>query len=146
MLFVLSLIRSLNIPFIFLTAHCRTPAALGSGMNLLDIRTRCWSQICLDSTAPDLEQLLGVPLPSTSVLVSINTEHMADLWHLTSALSFYPQGPISSYFVHRYGFSESCSVVTFTGDNPGVRFNNKSLVYLHFLDDNQLTGWTCCFS
>lgn len=29
------------------------------------------------------------------------------------------QGRISAYFVHRYGFSRSCSVVTFTGDNPG---------------------------
>uniref|UniRef100_A0A674MRH1 Xylulose kinase n=1 Tax=Takifugu rubripes TaxID=31033 RepID=A0A674MRH1_TAKRU len=67
----------------------------GSGMNLLDIRSRAWSQICLDATAPHLDRLLGEPQPSTSVL-----------------------GRISAYFVHRYGFSKSCSVVTFTGDNP----------------------------
>lgn len=42
----------------------------GSGMNLLDIRTRNWSEICLQATAPHLDQLLGAPLPSTSVLVS----------------------------------------------------------------------------
>ncbi|MEQ2198564.1 hypothetical protein XENOCAPTIV_014693 [Xenoophorus captivus] len=35
------------------------------------------------------------------------------------ALSGSGQGPVSSYFVHRYGFSESCRVVAFTGDNPG---------------------------
>ncbi|XP_049912607.1 xylulose kinase isoform X4 [Epinephelus moara] len=67
----------------------------GSGMNLLDIRTRNWSEICLEATAPHLDRLLGAPLPSTSIL-----------------------GPVSSYFVHRYGFSESCRVVAFTGDNP----------------------------
>ncbi|KAM6900745.1 xylulose kinase [Xenentodon cancila] len=67
----------------------------GSGMNLLDIRSRNWSEICLEATAPRLDQLLGAPQPSTSVL-----------------------GPVSSYFVHRYGFSESCNVVAFTGDNP----------------------------
>lgn len=39
-------------------------------MNLLDIRTRNWSEICLQATAPHLDQLLGAPLPSTSVLVS----------------------------------------------------------------------------
>uniref|UniRef100_A0A3Q2EFJ7 Xylulose kinase n=1 Tax=Cyprinodon variegatus TaxID=28743 RepID=A0A3Q2EFJ7_CYPVA len=64
-------------------------------MNLLDIRARNWSQICLEATAPDLDRLLGAPLPSTAVL-----------------------GSVSSYFVHRFGFSESCRVVAFTGDNP----------------------------
>uniref|UniRef100_A0A8C2Z2F9 Xylulose kinase n=1 Tax=Cyclopterus lumpus TaxID=8103 RepID=A0A8C2Z2F9_CYCLU len=67
----------------------------GSGMNLLDIRTRTWSGICLEATAPHLDRLLGAPVPSTSVL-----------------------GPVSSYFVQRYGFSEGCRVVAFTGDNP----------------------------
>uniref|UniRef100_A0A3P8RP61 Xylulose kinase n=1 Tax=Amphiprion percula TaxID=161767 RepID=A0A3P8RP61_AMPPE len=52
-------------------------------------------KICLEATAPHLDQLLGAALPSTSVL-----------------------GSISSYFIHRFGFSESCRVVSFTGDNP----------------------------
>lgn len=43
----------------------------GSGMNLLDIRTRNWSKICMEATAPDLDCLLGAPLPSTSVLVRL---------------------------------------------------------------------------
>lgn len=46
---------------------CSLPA--GSGMNLLDIRTRSWSQVCLDTSAPHLDRLLGEPLPSASVLV-----------------------------------------------------------------------------
>lgn len=48
-----------------------TSAATGSGMNLLDIRTRTWSEICLEATAPHLDRLLGAPLPSTSVLVRL---------------------------------------------------------------------------
>lgn len=89
-------------------------------MNLLDIRTRKWSPVCLEATAPHLDQLLGHPLPSTSVLVRLEQEvhsckHRTILWSYSVLL----QGPISTYFVRRYGFSESCSVVAFTGDNPG---------------------------
>ncbi|XP_003968261.2 xylulose kinase isoform X1 [Takifugu rubripes] len=80
---------------LFLGDYAAVDFSDGSGMNLLDIRSRAWSQICLDATAPHLDRLLGEPQPSTSVL-----------------------GRISAYFVHRYGFSKSCSVVTFTGDNP----------------------------
>ena len=29
------------------------------------------------------------------------------------------QGKIGTYYVQRYGFSQDCEVITFTGDNPG---------------------------
>ena len=28
-------------------------------------------------------------------------------------------GPISKYFVERFGFDEKCQIIAFTGDNPG---------------------------
>lgn len=88
-------------------------------MNLLDIRTRTWSEICLKATAPHLDRLLGAPLPSTSVLVRlVHTGLVGDNRKLRCSV-LWLQGPVSSYFVRRYGFSESCSVVCFTGDNPG---------------------------
>lgn len=69
----------------------------GSGMNLLDIRTKRWSQLCLNACAPDLEQRLGDPVPTSSVL-----------------------GTIGSFFVQRYSFDANCQVVAFTGDNPSA--------------------------
>ncbi|XP_053569766.1 xylulose kinase isoform X2 [Bombina bombina] len=67
----------------------------GSGMNLLNINGKTWSEKCLDSCAPDLKGKLGSVVPSSSVL-----------------------GSISAYYVQRFGFSDNCKVVAFTGDNP----------------------------
>lgn len=69
----------------------------GSGMNLMDIRGKCWSQLCLNACAPDLEQRLGALVPTNSVL-----------------------GTIGSFFVQRYSFDARCKVVAFTGDNPSA--------------------------
>ncbi|KAL5475909.1 hypothetical protein EMCRGX_G025787 [Ephydatia muelleri] len=67
----------------------------GSGMNLLDIFSKDWWQKALDSCAPNLRECLGSPVPSTTIL-----------------------GTISGYFTQTYGFSDSCKIVAFTGDNP----------------------------
>uniref|UniRef100_A0A4X1TXU1 Xylulose kinase n=1 Tax=Sus scrofa TaxID=9823 RepID=A0A4X1TXU1_PIG len=77
-----------------ISVSCFLPS-LGSGMNLLQIQDKVWSQACLGACAPGLEEKLGQPVPSCSVV-----------------------GAISSYFVQRYGFPAGCKVVAFTGDNP----------------------------
>lgn len=69
----------------------------GSGMNLLDINTRSWSEKCLKSCADNLEEKLGKPVPTSSVI-----------------------GKIGSFFIQRYNFNPDCKVVAFTGDNSSA--------------------------
>lgn len=67
----------------------------GSGMNLLDIRSRRWSAQALDHTAPDLERRLAEPVASHSVL-----------------------GTCHRWYQQRLGFSRDCRVIASSGDNP----------------------------
>ena len=67
----------------------------GSGTNMMDIAARQWSTRALDATAPGLAAKL-----------------------LPIAPSGQPVGPISPYYVGRYGFAGDCLVLPFSGDNP----------------------------
>ncbi|CAL9697851.1 unnamed protein product [Knipowitschia caucasica] len=80
---------------LFLGKYAAIDFSDGSGMNLLDLSSKAWSDVCLDACAPGLRPLLADPVDSSSVL-----------------------GSVCLYFVKRFGFSETCSVVAFTGDNP----------------------------
>ncbi|XP_066149647.1 xylulose kinase isoform X1 [Euwallacea fornicatus] len=68
----------------------------GSGMNLMDIRSKTWHQPLLDACALNLKEKLGLPVPSTTNI-----------------------GPVSSYFTERYHFSPNCRVIACMGDNAG---------------------------
>lgn len=68
-----------------------------SGMNLFDIRQKKWAESCVNSCAPDLEDKLGDPVPTHSLL-----------------------GAISPFYVNRFNFNADCQVVAFTGDNPSA--------------------------
>lgn len=67
----------------------------GAGMNLMDIHRLAWHPEALKSTAPRLANKLPEIAPSGSVI-----------------------GPISPYFVKRYGFSSETLSVIWSGDNP----------------------------
>ncbi len=67
----------------------------GSGMNLLNIRTKQWEPEILDATAPELAQRLGESAPSHAVA-----------------------GCVSAYLATCFGFDPACRVIAFTGDNP----------------------------
>ncbi|XP_011630604.1 xylulose kinase isoform X2 [Pogonomyrmex barbatus] len=67
----------------------------GSGMNLLNIRTKDWDDLLLETCASGLREKLGKPVSSYTDV-----------------------GPISPYFVERFGFNEKCRIIAFTGDNP----------------------------
>jgi xylulokinase len=66
----------------------------GSGMNLMDIASRTWSQDAMQATAPDLARRLPPIRDSWSVV-----------------------GELAPYWRRRYGFG-AAAVVAWTGDNP----------------------------
>ena len=67
----------------------------GAGMNLMDIRSFTWHPEAIQATAADLARRLPPIAPSGTVV-----------------------GPVSPYFVRRYGLSPSCRSVIWSGDNP----------------------------
>lgn len=69
----------------------------GSGMNLLDINTKTWSDECLNACAPNLQEKLGAPTSTSKII-----------------------GTIGTFFIQRYSFKAQCKVAAFTGDNPSA--------------------------
>jgi len=67
----------------------------GAGMNLMDIRNKVWDMDALKATAPSLKKKLP-PLAASGHVI----------------------GPVSAYFVNKYGLNPDALATTWTGDNP----------------------------
>lgn len=95
----------------------------GSGMNLLDIRSRKWSPRALKHTAPGLGSRLGSPVCSHTVV-----------------------GKVHSYFAEKYGFGRNCVVTAFSGDNPcslaGLRLQSPGHVAISLGTSDTMFGST----
>lgn len=93
----------------------------GSGMNLLDIRSRKWASNALECTAPDLDKKLGPAVPSHSVA-----------------------GRLHAYYAKKYGFNRECIVVAFSGDNPnslaGLRLQHPGNVAISLGTSDTMFG------
>ncbi len=67
----------------------------GAGMNLMDIRKKIWNHDALKATAPGLVKKLPTLADSGRVI-----------------------GPVSAYFVRKYGLNPEAVATVWTGDNP----------------------------
>ena len=67
----------------------------GAGMNLMDIRRKNWNHDALKATAPGLVKKLP-PLAASGQVI----------------------GPVSSYFVQKFGLNPEALATVWTGDNP----------------------------
>jgi xylulokinase len=67
----------------------------GAGMNLMDIRRKIWNHDALKATAPGLAAKLP-PLADAGSII----------------------GPVSGYFVQKYGLNPEALATVWTGDNP----------------------------
>ncbi len=67
----------------------------GAGMNLMDIQSKDWHADALKATAPGLQKKLPPLAPSSQLI-----------------------GPVSSYFVKKYGVNPAAQIQVWSGDNP----------------------------
>ena len=99
------------------------PIDLGDGSvtGLLDIRTKVWADAVLDTIGEGVKEKLGKAVDSDTVV-----------------------GVVSEYMQARYGFSSSCTVTAFTGDNPssfaGLAMRQRDVSFSLGTSDALTTG------
>ena len=81
---------------LFLGSYAPIDISDGSGMNLMDIHTKEWNETLINVISDDLGEKLGAKPVATGEAI----------------------GSISNYFVKKYNFNASCTIASFTGDNP----------------------------
>lgn len=97
---------------IFIGKYAPFDASDASGMNLMDLKTKKWSNLCLEAVlGGNKSQVEGLRDRLGCGKLEAIGDNIVDS---TTAI-----GKISKYFVERYGFSPSCLIGSFTGDNPG---------------------------
>lgn len=94
---------------LFIGSYAPFDASDASGMNMMDLRTKRWSDPCLKAiVGGDQAEVIGL---RTRLGCSNGNDNIIDT---NKSI-----GTLSAYFVDRYGFSANCLVGSFTGDNPG---------------------------
>ncbi|KAG0296764.1 hypothetical protein BGZ96_008624 [Linnemannia gamsii] len=99
---------------LLIASYASIDVADGSGMNLLDIRTKTWDP----SLTRFIDQGGRVDFESTEHATAANS--LMDKLGEVDASGEKVQGVLSSWFVNHYGFSPDVKIVTFTGDNPAT--------------------------
>lgn len=101
--------------------HAPIDASDGSGMNLMNLRTKRWDPAALEITAPELESRLGGIVASHEVV-----------------------GTLHAFYAKQYHFPQACIVVAFSGDNPnslaGLRLESAGDLALSLGTSDTLFG------
>lgn len=85
-------------------------ASDASGMNMMDVRTKRWSEVCLEAlVGGDKDEVKGLRW-RLGCLDSTVDDNIVDTHEVV--------GRVARYYVERYGFPPECLISSFTGDNP----------------------------
>lgn len=96
---------------IFCGAYAPLDASDASGMNMMDIKTKRWSEQCLAAIVDGTKEEVHGLRARLGCLHSTMNDNIVDTHEVV--------GRISRYFIERYGFPPECLISSFTGDNPG---------------------------
>ncbi|KAF9923128.1 hypothetical protein FBU30_006778 [Linnemannia zychae] len=100
---------------VLIAGYASIDVADGSGMNLLDIRTKTWDPVLTWF----VDQGGRVNLSQVE-LAKNGMNALKDKLGEVDATGKKVQGRLCDWFVERYGFSKDVNIVTFTGDNPAT--------------------------